>query len=120
MSMHWKVGYTKFGQTSNNSSRGTLHEMGLGFCGTNYSSRYTWNKYILVAIDYATKWVEAKALKTNIATIITKFLHECILIGFGCPLTIVTNQGVHFINYVIKHLIDHFLFIHVNSTTYYP
>jgi hypothetical protein len=38
MSMHWKVGYTKFGQTSNNSSRGTLHEMGLGFCGTNYSS----------------------------------------------------------------------------------
>jgi hypothetical protein len=61
-----------------------------------------------VAIDYATKWVEAKALKTNIATIITKFLHECIPIGFGCPLTIVTNQGVHFINYVIKHLIDHF------------
>ncbi len=83
-------------------------------------ARYTWNKYILVAIDYATKWVEAKALKTNIATIITKFLHECILIGFGCLLTIVTNQGLHFINYVIKHLIDHFLFIHVNSTTYYP
>jgi hypothetical protein len=36
------------------------------------------------------------------------------------PLTIVTNQGVHFINDVIKYLIDHFLMKHVSSTTYYP
>jgi hypothetical protein len=39
---------------------------------------------------------------------------------FGCPLTIVIDQGVHFINYVIKHLINHFLLKHVNSITYYP
>jgi len=64
--------------------------------------------------------VEAKALKTNIATVITNFLYECILIRFGCPLTIVTNQGVRFINDVIKHLIDQFLLKHVSSITYYP
>jgi hypothetical protein len=52
---------------------------------------YTGNKYIIVAIDYVTKWVEAKALRTNIATIITKNLYECILIRFRCLLTIVTN-----------------------------
>ncbi len=52
--------------------------------------RYTRNKYILIAIDYATKWVEARALKTNTAKIITKFLYECILTRFGCPLTIIT------------------------------
>jgi hypothetical protein len=82
--------------------------------------RLTRNKYILVVIDYATKWVEAKALKTNIAIVTTIFLYEYILTKFGCPLTIVTDQGVHFINDKIKHLTKQFLLKHVNSTTYYP
>jgi len=53
--------------------------------------RYIGNKYIVVATNYATKWVETRALKTNIATVIAKFMYECILIRFGCPLTIVTD-----------------------------
>jgi len=28
---------------------------------------------------------------------------------FGCPLTIVIDQGTHFMNNVIKYLIDHFI-----------
>jgi hypothetical protein len=47
--------------------------------------RYKKNKYILMAIDYATKWVEAEVFKTNIVAITSKFLYECILIRFGCP-----------------------------------
>jgi hypothetical protein len=82
--------------------------------------KYTINKHILVAIDYATKWVEIRALTTNTIVITTKFLYECILIKFGCPLTIITNQGVHVINDVIKYLINHFLLKHVNSKTNYP
>jgi hypothetical protein len=39
---------------------------------------------------------------------------------FGCPLTIVTDWGVHFINDAIKYLTDHFLLKHASSTTYYP
>jgi hypothetical protein len=77
------------------------------------------NRYIIVAIDYTTKWVEAQAFHTNIITIIAKFLYEHILTRFGCPLTIVTNQGTHFINDAIKYFIDHFILRHTNSTVYY-
>ncbi len=47
-------------------------------------------------------------------------MYKCILARFGCPLTTVTDQGIHFINDVIKYLRNHFLLKHVNSTTYYP
>jgi hypothetical protein len=39
---------------------------------------------------------------------------------FGCPLTIVIDQGTHFINDVIKYLTDHFIFKTINFTIYYP
>jgi hypothetical protein len=39
---------------------------------------------------------------------------------FGSPLTIVTKQGTHFINDVIRYLIDHFIFRYTSSTIYYP
>jgi len=58
----------------------------------------------MVATCYAIKWVEAKALKTNIVIVIAKFLYGYILTKFGCPLTIVKDQGVHFINDTIKHI----------------
>jgi len=58
----------------------------------------------LVALNYAIKWVEVKALRTNIAIVIARFMYEYILIRLGCPLTIVTNQGVYFINDIINGL----------------
>jgi uncharacterized membrane protein YvlD (DUF360 family) len=71
-------------------------------------------------VHYATKWVETKVIRTNIIIVIIRFLHEYILTIFGCPLTIVTNQRIHFINDTIKRLTKCFLLKHVSSTTYYP
>jgi len=39
---------------------------------------------------------------------------------FGCPLTIVTNQGTHFINDAIRYLTNHFILKHTSFTIYYP
>ncbi len=78
------------------------------------------NKYILIATKYTIKRVEAKALRIDIAIVIVKFLYEYILTKFGWPLTIIIDQGVHFINDTIKHLTKQFLLKHVSLTTYYP
>ncbi len=99
----------------------TFLKWGLDFISPIKTIRkLTRNRYILVAIDYATKWVEAKTLRTNTVVIIPKFLYEYILTKFGCPLSIIMDQGVHFINDIIKYLIELFLLKHVHFTTNYP
>jgi hypothetical protein len=60
-----------------------------------------------------------RTLRTNIAIVTTIFLYGCTLTRFGSPLTVVTNQGINFINDAIKYLTNHYLLKHVNSTTYY-
>ncbi len=81
---------------------------------------YFGNWYILVAINYATKWVEVKALCTNTIVVIAKFLYDHIFTWFVCPLTIVIDQGTHFINNVLHYLLDHFILRHISSIVYYP
>jgi hypothetical protein len=78
------------------------------------------NLYILVALDYATKWVETRAFRTNIVAKSAKFLYENIFTRFGCPLTVMIDQSTHFINDVIIYLIDHFILRHTISIVYYP
>jgi hypothetical protein len=74
----------------------------------------------LVAINYATKWVKAQALRTNSTVVITNFIYKHIHMRLGCPLTIVTDQGTHFINDVIRYLTNHFILKHNSSIVYYP
>nr|GEX58524.1 hypothetical protein [Tanacetum cinerariifolium] len=68
---------------------------GIDFMGLFSSSRG--NKYILVAVDYLSKWVEAKALPTNDARVVCKFLKN-LFARFGTPRAIISDRGIHFCN----------------------
>nr|GEU81155.1 reverse transcriptase domain-containing protein [Tanacetum cinerariifolium] len=67
----------------------------IDFMGPFPSSRG--NKYILVAVDYFSKWVEAKALPTNDARVVVKFL-KSLFARFRTPRAIISDRGTHFCN----------------------
>ena len=69
-------------------------------------AKHTHAQYIIVAIDYLTKWVEAKATVQNNARITAKFLYEFVFTRYGLPIEIVSDQGVHFINEVVEFLLS--------------
>ncbi|MCO5595168.1 hypothetical protein L7F22_049207 [Adiantum nelumboides] len=77
-------------------------------------------QYIFVAIDYLTKWVEAKATTKNDSKITAQFLYENIFTRYGLPIAIVSDRGTHFINEVIEFLFDEFMVIHRKSAPYHP
>ncbi|GJR11564.1 reverse transcriptase domain-containing protein [Tanacetum coccineum] len=49
------------------------------------------------AVDYLSKWVEAKALPTNDARVVVKFL-KSLFARFGTPRAIISDRGTHFCN----------------------
>nr|GFA64943.1 reverse transcriptase domain-containing protein [Tanacetum cinerariifolium] len=63
---------------------------GIDFMGSFPSSKG--NKYILVAVDYLSKWVEAKALPANDARVVVKFL-KSLFSQFGTPKAIISDRG---------------------------
>ena len=81
---------------------------------------HTHAEYIIVATDYLTKWVEAKATVKNDARTTPKFLYEYVFTRYGLPIEIVSDQGVHFINDVIEFLLEEFMVIHRRSAPYHP
>ncbi|GKB37746.1 reverse transcriptase domain-containing protein [Tanacetum coccineum] len=64
---------------------------GIDFMESFPSSRG--KKYILVAVDYLSKWVEAKALPTNEARVVCKFL-KSIFARFGAPRAIINDRMI--------------------------
>ncbi|GKB14838.1 reverse transcriptase domain-containing protein [Tanacetum coccineum] len=90
---------------------------GIDFVGPFPSSRG--NKYILVAVDYLSKLVESKALPTNDARVVVKFL-KSLFSRFRTPRAIISDRGTHFCNdQFAKVMLKYGVTNHL-SIAYYP
>nr|GEZ12942.1 reverse transcriptase domain-containing protein [Tanacetum cinerariifolium] len=90
---------------------------GIDFMGPFLNSKG--NKYILVVVDYLSKWVEAKALPTNDASVLVKFL-KSLFSRFGTPKAIISNRGTHFNNDQFAKVMSKYGVTHHLSTAYHP
>nr|GEW39404.1 reverse transcriptase domain-containing protein [Tanacetum cinerariifolium] len=78
------------------------------------------NKYTLMAIDYLSKWVEAKALPTNDARVVCKFL-KSLFSRFGTPRAIISDRGgTHFCNDQFAKVMLKYSVTHRLGTVYHP
>ncbi|GJX92785.1 reverse transcriptase domain-containing protein [Tanacetum coccineum] len=90
---------------------------GIDFMGPFPSSRG--NKYILVVVEYLSKWVEAKAFPTNDARVVCKFL-KSLFARFGTPRAIISYRGTHFCNDQFAKVMLKYGVTHCLSTVYHP
>nr|GFA61877.1 reverse transcriptase domain-containing protein [Tanacetum cinerariifolium] len=77
------------------------------------------NRYILVAVDYLSKWVEAKALPTNDGRVVCKFL-KSLFARFGTPRAIISDRGTHFCNDQFAKVMRKYGVTHRLSIEYHP
>ena len=77
-------------------------------------------KYILVAINYVSKWVEAIALSNNEGKSVTTFFKKNIFSLFGTPRTIISDGGSHFCDKLFKGLLEKYGVHHNVDTPYHP
>ena len=91
---------------------------GIDFMGPfSYSNGH---RYILVAVDYVSKWVEAIALPTNDAKVVVGFVKKHIFTRFGTPRVLISDGGTHFCNKLLNNILAKYGVKHKVSTAYHP
>ena len=78
------------------------------------------NMYILLAMDYLSKWVEATTCPRNDVIIVVRCIQRNILSRFGAPITIICDEGSHFENKVFAKLVSRYGIKHLMGLTYHP
>jgi len=76
--------------------------------------------YILLAIDYVSKWVEAIATRTNDSRVVMSFVRSNIFCRFGIPQAIISDQGTHFCNKLLENMLKKYGVTHRIATPYHP
>ncbi|XP_075080494.1 uncharacterized protein LOC142165994 [Nicotiana tabacum] len=82
------------------------------------SSEASW--YILVAVDYVSKWVEAIALPSNDAKVVVNFVKKHIFPRFRTPRVLISDRVTHFCNKLLNNVLTKYGVKHKVATAYHP
>ena len=77
-------------------------------------------EYILVAVDYVSKWVKEILTRTNDHRVVNKFIFNNIFSRFGCPRAIISDGGSQFTNSHFRSLLKKYGVHHCVTTSYHP
>jgi transposase InsO family protein len=86
----------------------------------NPPGKKTGARYIITVTEYLTRWAEARVVKEYSATTAAHFIFDDIITIFGCPKILMSDQGTHFINKIVKALTEEFAVHHQRRTPYHP
>ncbi|XP_023770216.1 uncharacterized protein LOC111918823 [Lactuca sativa] len=75
---------------------------------------------ILLAVDYVSKWVEAKATRHDDSKTVIDFLKSNIFARYGVPRALVSDRGTHFCNKMMEAMMKRYGVTHRISTAYHP
>ncbi|XP_052735536.1 uncharacterized protein LOC128197521 [Vigna angularis] len=78
------------------------------------------HRFILVAIDYFTKWVEAASYANVTRKVVTKFIKGELICRYGIPNRIITDNATNLNNQMMTELCEEFKIHHLNSSPYRP
>jgi hypothetical protein len=78
---------------------------GLDFIGAIHPRSYKGHWFILVAMDYFTKWTEAVPLRNMTHLEVISFVLEHIIYRFGAPQTLTTDQGPSFMSHQFREFV---------------
>ena len=90
---------------------------GIDFIGP--FSRSFDNQYILVAVDYVSKWVEVVPIRTNNNIVVVKFLNENIISRFGASRSIISDNISRFCIRAFEARMRKYSVSHKLSTVYH-
>ena len=78
------------------------------------------NKYIVVFLDYLTKWPEAFAIPDQTAQTIARLVVEQIVCRHGCPLELLSDQGSNFTSHLVSKICKICVTHKMATTSYHP
>ncbi|XP_027169433.1 uncharacterized protein LOC113769160 [Coffea eugenioides] len=93
---------------------------GMDVIGTIDPPASNGHRFILVAIEYFTKWVEAASYKHVTKKVVSDFLRNNIICRFGVPETLITDNAKNLNNDMVDGLCEQFKIRHQNSAIYRP